>query len=880
MNSAARWPRRTLKIGIWTLATLLVVALVASLLGVWTVRRAFPSHDGELALPALDSPVTVYRDQHGVPQIYAETVEDLFRAQGFTHAQDRFWEMDFRRHLTSGRLSELFGPDQVEMDTYLRTMGWRRVAEAEWELLSAETQRYLTAYAEGVDAWVAETGGPAATGRKSLHYRVLGLQNSGYEVAPWDPIDSLAWLKAMAWELRGNLDAEVERAALLAAGLRRDQIDELFPGYQYQEQPPIVGDGDLVDGEFVPGDDEPAESGAAAGRGGEADSQGGAGSAAPAGGFGPAGSDAGVGSNSWVVSGAHTESGAPILVNDPHLGVTMPGTWYQVGLHCDCGYRVSGFSFTGVPGVVIGHNDRIAWGFTNLNPDVTDLYLERLADDRYELDGQWQELSVRTETIRVAGGDDVTVEVRQTHRGPLLSDADDELARLADAGPVQDEVIDTAGAAPSAPGGEEFGFSLAWTALTPGTTIEALFVLNQATGWEDFREAAARFEVPSQNLVYADVDGAIGYQAPGRVPVRAAHDGQWPAPGWSSEFDWGDDVPFEALPHTYNPPEALIVAANQAVVGPQYQPALTEDWGVGYRSNRIYDLLDEAIAAGPITVADMERMVFDNYQQFAPTLVPALLAAAPAPDRDGPEQAAVELLREWDHQQPADGDPGSTEAHSAAAAAYYNAVWRHLLQLTFDELPEDRQPTGRGRWLDVVAALLDEPDSPWWNRLDTGTTETRDDILAQALTDAYQDLAAEFGEDPAQWRWGDLHTLHLRDATFGSSGIGPVESLFNRGPFPVAGGSDIVNATSWDARTDGYEVTVLPSMRMVIDMSDLDSARWIQATGNSGHPYHANYVDQLEPWQRGEMLPWRWERATIEAEAVAELRLSSAGPAG
>lgn len=273
------WPRR---LAILAAALVVVLALAGGLGGWRAVRGPFPSYDGELALAGLSAPVTVYRDEYGIPQIYAETADDLFQAQGYVHAQDRFWEMDFRRHVTGGRLAEWFGPGQVEADTFLRTLGWRRVAEAEWPLISAGSRRYLTAYADGVNAWVEATGGPAATGGKALQYRLLGVQNAGYEIEPWHPVDSLAWLKAMAWDLRGNIEDEIDRAELLAAGLSRDQVEQLYPDYPYAQHPPIVAGFD-------------------GGTGGE---------------LGEGSVSVGLGSNSWVVSGEHTDTGAPILAND------------------------------------------------------------------------------------------------------------------------------------------------------------------------------------------------------------------------------------------------------------------------------------------------------------------------------------------------------------------------------------------------------------------------------------------------------------------------------------------------------------------------------------------------------------------------------------
>ena len=298
----------------------------------------------------------------------------------------------------------------------------------------------------------------------------------------------------------------------------------------------------------------------------------------------------GLGSNSWVVDGEHSETGAPILANDPHLGVSMPGIWVQLGLHCrtvseECPLDVSGFTFSGVPGVIIGHNADIAWGFTNLGPDVTDLYVERVRDDEWFREGEWRPLQTRTETIEVRGQDDETLTIRSTAHGPLLSDVSEDLADVADQAPV-----DRTGAGDE----ERFALALQWTALEPGRTADAIFDLNQASDWDEFRAAVSSFEVPAQNLVYADREGHIGYQAPGRIPVRGpGNDGLLPSAGWLPENDWtGDVVPFEALPRVLDPDEGFVVTANQAVIGPDYPYFLTDDWDKGYRSQRIRDLLE------------------------------------------------------------------------------------------------------------------------------------------------------------------------------------------------------------------------------------------------------------------------------------------------
>ncbi|MFC4134392.1 penicillin acylase family protein [Hamadaea flava] len=832
MSRSRVWLRRARKISLWTLAVVIVLGLVGAGTLVWSIRRALPQLDGTIALPGLSAEVRVQRDAHGVPQIYATTTADLYRAQGYVHAQDRFWEMDFRRHVTGGRLAELFGESQLETDAYLRTMGWRRVAEQEWDLISADSRANLTAYAEGVNAYLA---GHSA-GQLSLEYTLLSLQNSGYEIEQWDPIDSLAWLKAMAWDLRGNMETEIRRAALLAEGLSVEQIEQLYPAYPYDRNVPIVSGGEATG---TPPTQPAVKPTSAQGDLLRELADGLDRMPQLMGDGGP-----GIGSNSWVISGDLTATGKPILANDPHLSPSQPGIWYQIGLHCACDAQsqdVAGFSFSGVPGVVIGHNARIAWGFTNLDPDVTDLYYEKVTGDQYEVDGQLKPLATRQEVLKIAGGGRKTITVRSTGHGPLLSDASDDLKKLSKDG---------------------YAVALRWTALDPGRTADALFALNKAGNWTEFRAAAALFEVPAQNMVYADVDGNIGYQSPGRIPVRGKGDGRWPAPGWDSAYDWTGYLPFAELPTVLNPKQGYVATANQAVIGPRYQHFLTSDWSYGYRSQRINDMIQATAKAGKITLDDVQKMQFDNRNGFAPTLVPWLARTAP----DAAKQA-VRLLDGWDYQQPED----------SAAAAYYNAVWRNLLRLVFDELGygDDGYPADGGdRWFEVVRHLLDQPEAAWWDVKSTAGHETREQILAQAQADAVAELTEDQDKDPKKWRWGAMHTLTATHATFGTSGIGPIEWLFNHEKTGVSGGDSIVNATGWTAG-EGYEVDAVPSMRMIVNLSNLDDSRWIQLTGNSGHAFATTYDDQYERWRTGQTLPFRFARASIDAATEHTLTLTT-----
>jgi penicillin amidase len=827
------------------LALVVVVVLVVSIGATTMIRRSFPDRDAAESLPGLDAQVTVLRDDQGVPQVYASTAGDLFRAQGYVQAQDRFFEMDLRRHITAGRLSELVGPseDALTTDKVVRTLGWRRVAEQELPLLSSETRSYLQAYADGVNAYLAHR----SPGRLGVEYALLGLTLPDYRIEPWTPLDSLTWLKAMAWDLKGNYDDEITRARL-AATLPVKRINQLYPAYPFDEHAPIVAhDANASQQQAASGVPVPVLRTSSARHALDLAQK--ALDSVPA----LVGRGDGIGSNSWVVSGDRSTTGMPLLANDPHLAPSVPGIWYQMGLHCrqvdeQCPFDVAGFTFSGLPGVIIGHNDRIAWGFTNLGPDVTDLYLERVLDDTVEVDGTYEPLTTRQETIDVRGGDPVTITVRSTKHGPIVSDVIDSAQAAGRNATVNGE-----------PDSTTYDVSLAWTALQPGRTADAIFALDRAEGWDQFREAARLFDVPAQNLVYADVDGNIGYQAPGKVPVRRASDGRWPVPGWQSRYDWDGYVPFDELPFVRNPKDGLIVTANQAVTD-EVSPFLTDDWDYGFRAQRIRDLLQHQ---SKLSVADMSRIQMDNRNPLAPTLVPLLLSVDFS--RDAFTREAQQLLRGWDYTQPPD----------SAAAAYYNAVWRNLLRLGFDdELGVGLAADGGDRWFEVVSKLLTRKDDPWWdNKATPGAVENRDEIVRQAMTSARIELTRSLGKDPTHWQWGRLHRLDLKHAVLGGHTVpAPVRWLVNRGPWDLGGGTSLVDATGWNAH-DGYAVDWVPSMRMVVDLGNLDASRWVNLTGASGHPMDDHYTDQTDAWAQGRSYPWPFSEKAVKDLSGDELTL-------
>lgn len=843
-----------------------MLVVVAAGVGVWTVQRSFPTTAGSLDAPGLDEIVTVSRDSAGIPQISAETTHDLFYAQGFVHSQDRFWEMDFRRHVTSGRLAEMFGESQVATDSFIRTLGWRAVAEAEVAMLDTQTLANYQAYADGVNAYLGTRSGAEL----SLEYAVLGLQNPDYQPELWSPADSVAWLKAMAWDLRSNLEDEIDRA-LLATVLPAEDVALLHPAYPYATHPTIVG-GALAAPAAPPSapaglSAEPIDGGSTAAATSTAENS--LGDAATSAStiaalsalkaslsalpelIGPAGNE--IGSNSWVASGALTDTGAPILANDPHLGAVMPSVWYQMGLRCTvvgptCPYDVAGYSFSGLPGIIIGHNDAIAWGLTNLGPDVADLYLERVTETGYELDGVEQPFATRTETIKVAGAPSVTIEIRSTGRGPIVTDITDAFSTIVEKNPT---VVADASAT--------YALSLQWTALTPGHTPSAIFAINQAHNWDEFRGGAQLFEVPSQNLIYADVEGNIGYQAPGLVPTRRTGDGTLPVPGWTSEYGWTGYIPFDQLPSVSNPPGGLIITANNAAVGPEYPDLITADWDLGYRAQQISTRLSTLVAAGEkLSVETMSSIQADNFNANAAQLAP-LLAELPLV---GDARKAQALLHGWDYSDDVD----------SAASAFFNMTWKHLLTAMFaDKLPAGTEPGGGDRWFGVVGALLGQPDSPWWNN-DALGIQGRDSMLAYAAEQAWAEGSERMGSDPKKWEWGELHTLELTNASFGESGIAPIEWLFNRGPYPVAGGSSVVNAVGWNAAT-GYTVNWVPSMRMVVSLEDFDDSTWINLTGASGHAFNPHYDDQRPLWQENKTRPWSFTPDAVRTASQDILRL-------
>jgi penicillin amidase len=832
------------------LSVIVVIALVLGAVGVFLPRSSFPRTSGEVRLSGLDSAVDIYRDSYGIPHIYAQTSHDLFFAQGYVHAQDRFWQMDFWRHIGSGRLSEMFGKSQLDTDTFLRTLGWARVAQQELDAMSPDDLALLQAYADGVNAYLADHKGAAL----SLEYAVLKLLTPGYTPEAWQPLNTLTWAKAMAWDLGSSrMDSEIEHA-ILSKTLTPEQIADLFPPYP-SDHPVVVPNFSISippSGSTVQSQGIQFLAALAPAFQGISESMANVEAV-----LGP--SSRGIGSNNWVISGSRTTTGEPFLANDMHLGEQMPSIWYEVGLHCtptgpECPYNVVGYSFAGVPGAIVGHTDRIAWGFTNVGPDVLDLYIEKINPDnpnQYMVNGQWVDMQPVHETIQVAGADPVELTVRYTRHGPLIYDNADSLAAIRGKWGID---------LPA-----NFAIAMHWTALEPSNMVKAILGFDRAQNWEEFRQAASNFAVPSQNMVFADIDGNIAYQTPGNIPIRLpGHSGDYPVPGWTDDYEWQGYIPFDQLPNAFNPPEGYIVSANNAVVGAGYPYSITPDWDYGFRAARIVQMIENATA--PIDAAYIQQIHGDDYNASAAYMVPLLMQLSL---QDEHLIEVRSLLDGWNYQDQMD----------LAAPAVYNAFWRATLAHTFhDELPQDYWPDGSDAWFEIVRRLVQTPDNLWWDDKNTSAVETRDDILSLAFTDAVTELEQLLGKDTSRWTWGDLHTVTFHNQSLGTSGVTPIEAIFNRGPYRTSGGGSIVNATSWNAAdTDpvaAYQVLWLPSMRMIVDMSNLPVSVSLNTTGQSGHAFHPNYDDQIDLWRTIQYHPMLWDLQQVEGAAKAHLRLT------
>lgn len=751
-----------------------------------------PKVKGKETLNGLRAEVQVIRDEWGVPHIYAHSVEDAVFAQGFTHAQDRLWQMDINRRVVQGRLSEVLGQPALETDITLRTLGLRRWAEQEAAQVQGFECALLDAYCAGVNAAMAR-------GRLPLEFMLLR-----YTPEPWLPADVLSFNKLMFLSLGASWDSELLRGQMIEA-LGAETYARL--GLEDTAAWPLILDANLPF-PYRPG---PAYSG-------------------------PARRD-GVGSNNWVLSSSRSRSGMPMLANDMHLGLTAPGIFYQNHL-CAGDLNVIGVTFPGVPLVVQGHNGRVAWGFTNGFADVQDLYEEHLrtVDGRteYEFRGQWLPVAVRREEIRVKGQPLHVEEVMETSHGPLVNRA---LFK---------------GITPEPP-----PMAMRWTAFSVRPLIATLYQMNLAHDCLQFRQALRGWTAPVQNVVYADTLGNIAYTQAGVIPTRAGSlDGSTPLPGWTGEHEWTGEIPFEELPHLFNPPRGYVVTANNRTAGADYPHFLGRDYIYRDRAQRITEMVEECPQAD---LGWMQHMQFDLVSPSARALAKAVGGLT----SDDPRlAAAIHLLRDWD---------GKLDAFSAPAALY-EVLARKIIERMLAGQLDGFEERVRGKWpggvwefhaWEWMVDLLDQPASPWWG-------PGRDSLLLEALRESVEFLSGTLGPEMAAWQWGALHQLTFPHILGRKK---PLDQVFERGPYAVGGDGGTVWATTTSLFDLSHQSMVGPPFRFTIDMADPDHARVIFVPGQSGNPASVHYDDGIEDWFEGKYHVLWFRREEVERAARARLLL-------
>jgi penicillin amidase len=797
----------------YSLLTALGLSAGAALASRRWLRRPLPQTRGTLPLKGLRATTEVVRDRWAIPHIYAENDEDLFFAQGFVHAQDRLWQMEFQRRVGSGRIAELVGTRGLYADRFTRILGFRRTAEASVAAMDADSRALADAYAAGVNAFI-ESGHPLP-----VEFRLLR-----HKPEPWTLADTAVWGAVLAWGLSGNWEAELMRATLVEHAGPEAALDfELLDWADHRT---------ILPTEQANGHE--AEQLLEAYRAAQRYLQ-------------PSGPD--VGSNNWVLSPQRTTTGAPILANDPHLPPMLPGIWYIVHLSGG-GFEVAGASLPGVPGVVAGHNAHIAWGITNAFTDVQDVYIEQFDPDdptRYHYRGNWERAEVTEEVIRVRRRQPHVERVRITRHGPVIGDLVSRRPGASENGQRSGE------------------FALRWAGHDPSPTLRAIFTLNRARDWADFRDALRDWHAPGQNFVYADTAGNIGYVLASRVPIRAHGSGLTPVPGWDGEHEWTGYVPFDEMPQALNPPDGYIVTANNRVVGADYPYTLTTEWLSSWRAARIAQMI---VARARNSLEDCAAMQTDLYSLPAERVIPHLLRLTP---RDAAEAGALEILRTWDKRLTPD----------SVAATIYEGVVSHLIQRAL------------GEWLGPeghafrVQSFGDYPTSPFYDHvfdlmiaaLDKGSASWMPDrtaTLQQALRDTLADLERRFGPDTADWRWGRLCRLTFRHAL---GEVRPLAAFFNRGPLAFGGDGHSVRQADFVPTWPPGPVHIIPGYRQVFDLADWDRARALVVPGQSGHPASRHYADLVRPWLRGELVPLLWSREKVRGAAKANLALIPVSPA-
>ncbi len=737
-------------------------------------KSGLPLYSGTVAA-SVGAPVEIYFDEYGVAHVLAESEADLFYAQGYVHAMERLFQMDLLRRSISGELAEILGPELVESDRFSRTIGFRRAAEKSTRAVTTQTRELMQSYADGVNDYIELSG-------KNLPPEFILLD---YVPEPWEPVDSISISKLMAWFLGGNMDTELLMAALVDE-VGMEKAAELFPSYP-EEGLTIVGPAVRAAG---------LSSRSALGLMALSD-----GCSFPQG-------LPGMGSNNWVVSGSRTASGGAMLASDMHLSLDLPPIWYMNYLSSP-EIKVTGVMFPGIAGVIAGFNDRIAWGETNLGPDVMDLYQIKFneADDTlYLYNGEWIGAEVINERIRVRGGEEEELRIRETCFGPVISD-----------------VVDL--------GTGDLPLSLRWTALDATREADAMLAMIRAADFDEFRTALQNFMAPAQNFVYADVDGNIGYLGNGLFPIRSeshrqAGNGLLPVPGWSDEYAWTGWVPWEEIPYLYNPPGGLIVTANHKAVAGDYPYFLSYEWA---HPSRALSILREYDGRDNLTLEEMQAGQASFYNSHAAEIAPLLVGLLKKAALEEREKEALCILERW--------GCNPVERADSAGAAIFHRLYTLMSNCIFEgQVSEELQERLLNCQPQVISRLLEAEETQW--------IEDPVVLTHAGFSRAVAELGETMGEDISRWQWGKIHTLTFKH----SLGDAVSKRRYNRGPFEVGGSGHAPGAlVHMQQKELPYQVYGGAPWRYVIDLAD-HTAYDVLAIGNSGHFRSPHYDDLLQKW--------------------------------
>ena len=802
-----------LRVVLWVLALLIVILATALGYAYFVVHSALPQLDGQVTAPGLSAPVSVVRDSHGVPTIEAQSLDDLFFAQGFVTAQDRLWQMDVMRRFGAGELSEILGPDTLKHDREQRILGLRVAARKSLGAASPRDHAFFEAYARGVNAYIAKQ-----RNHLPIEFRILK-----YRPKPWLPEDSVVIANQMVKDLNYHYFEDALSREKILAKLGPELTADLYVNHSWHDRPPTVMREDLQEQNNASDSDDDDDSDDDSGPDNSITRH-----RPPATSQYDKGELAVDGSNDWVVSGAHTVTGKPLLSNDMHLGHQMPNLWYEAHLRSGT-LDAAGVTLPGMPYVIVGHNQRIAWGFTNVGPTVTDVYIENFnAQGAYQTPKGWVQPEHRSEVIHVKGQADVTVDVETTRHGPIIT-----------------ELVP----------GETRQPALRWT-LYDGLRIP-FFDVNTAQDWDDFRRAFSSLDAPGQNVVYADVDGNIGYQTTGKVPIRAAGDGSLPVSGADDAHEWIGYIPFDKLPRTYNPPSGIIATANGRITADDYPNPISMEWEAPWRTARIYHVLESGRKFAPADMLTLQTDVHSEPDLFvAERLVYAVDHDSKASAR---AKQAADLMRNWDGRMLASSAAPTITEVSA------RELRRLLLESRLGNAPADPEKEEgtlnwktyswemRSVWLENI--LLHHP-----KRWLPEKYPDYDVLLAAAVEAAVSDRNAP--KDIAAWNWGKFNAVEIQHPIFGKI------PLLNRWTGPGV----------QEQSGSGYTVKAVtrhhgPSERFTANLADLDRSTLNVVTGQGGNFLSPYYMDQWRAWYEGSTFTLPFSAQAVAAARVHTLQL-------